>query len=290
MVEGGLLHFGSHAVNSFTMDPSSTATPNGFGEALRSARESRGVTLETIGDRTKISRSVLLALEAGDFAKLPDRVFVRMFLRQVLSILDEDERPWLQAFEGAWGRFVRASQPLVVVAPPSPVRRTRPGPWILGGVIAVASVVLLVHLGTRSARSGRPGEPGTTATVPSAPASRGGAPGMVPLPSQTPAAVEAPPTPQPSGPAAGSLLVISTTGGSCWASVTVAGRAPLEKLLPPGFRWEVETGGKPVDLVLGDAGVAQVDYDGVHRGPVGARGQVVRLHLAPAEAGDGAQP
>src|ERR1700730_14310799 len=56
-------------------------TTSGFGERLRDARERRGISLRQIANATKISVSVLEALERNDISKLPGGVFGRAFVR-----------------------------------------------------------------------------------------------------------------------------------------------------------------------------------------------------------------
>lgn len=57
--------------------------PNGnFGECLRDERESRGVTLQEISDRTRISVRFLTAIEEEEFGILPGGVFSLGFVRQ----------------------------------------------------------------------------------------------------------------------------------------------------------------------------------------------------------------
>jgi len=52
-----------------------------FGRRLRDQRESRGITLEAIAATTKISVSLLAALECGDVSTWPGGIFRRAFVR-----------------------------------------------------------------------------------------------------------------------------------------------------------------------------------------------------------------
>jgi transcriptional regulator with XRE-family HTH domain len=52
-----------------------------FGSELRRQRERRGITLESIEGTTKISRSLLVALERGDLSRWPGGLYRRSFLR-----------------------------------------------------------------------------------------------------------------------------------------------------------------------------------------------------------------
>src|SRR5436305_9699850 len=56
-------------------------TAASFGQMLRDARERRGVSLRQIATATKISVSVLEALERNDISRLPGGIFGRAFVR-----------------------------------------------------------------------------------------------------------------------------------------------------------------------------------------------------------------
>ena len=58
-----------------------------FGPELRSQRERRGVTLESIEQTTKISRSLLVALERGDLSRWPGGLYRRSFLREYAAAI-----------------------------------------------------------------------------------------------------------------------------------------------------------------------------------------------------------
>jgi cytoskeletal protein RodZ len=60
---------------------------------LARRRQKKGVSLETIAERTKISLQFLRAIEAEEFQKLPGGIFSTSYLRQYASIveLDPDE-------------------------------------------------------------------------------------------------------------------------------------------------------------------------------------------------------
>lgn len=61
-----------------------------FGGTLRRAREARGLSLQEIAATTKISASVLEALERNDVSKLPGGIFSRSFVRSYASEIGLD--------------------------------------------------------------------------------------------------------------------------------------------------------------------------------------------------------
>jgi len=75
------------------------------GEVLRRAREARGLTLQQMGERTKIARYHLEHLEADDYGRLPAVVYLRGMLMAVAKELRLDgqkvARSYLQALSDA---------------------------------------------------------------------------------------------------------------------------------------------------------------------------------------------
>jgi hypothetical protein len=64
-----------------------------FGPRLRSERERRGISLETIVTVTKVGADLWLGLERNDFSKWPSGIFARAFIRDYAKAvgLDADE-------------------------------------------------------------------------------------------------------------------------------------------------------------------------------------------------------
>lgn len=64
-----------------------------FGPRLRSDRERRGITIDTIVAVTKVSADLWVGLERNDFSKWPSGIFARAFIRDYARAvgLDSDE-------------------------------------------------------------------------------------------------------------------------------------------------------------------------------------------------------
>jgi cytoskeletal protein RodZ len=269
------------------MKLASASTPREFGAALRAARERSGIGLEVIAERTKIARRVLELLEAGEYAMLPNRVFVRLFLQQYLAIIGEPLADWTPAFESTWQRFEDASQPWEV-AVPAPSRGARVLPWVIGVVVVLGGVagVLLVerhHIQDRPAPAVTTREAQPAATLPHA----GAASAPVSAPPPT-AAAAATPVAAASAPTAAtpqadsSTLVLRALARACWVEVRIAGEHAESRLLAANSEWRVPAGGRAVAVTAGDGGALEIDYLGRRTERVGADGEVVRLHLGPA--------
>ena len=74
-----------------------------FGEELRRERESRGVALETISEKTKVITRYLTALENDRFEALPGGILSKGIVRGYARTVGLDEAEWV-------GRFVTATQ------------------------------------------------------------------------------------------------------------------------------------------------------------------------------------
>jgi cytoskeleton protein RodZ len=71
------------------------------GVALREAREQMGMSVEEVAGRLKFAPRQVAALEAGDFAQLPELAFIRGFVRSYARLLQLDEKSLLDALPGA---------------------------------------------------------------------------------------------------------------------------------------------------------------------------------------------
>jgi len=72
-----------------------------FGDELRLERERRGVSLETMCARTKLSPRQVLDLEAENYGNLPGGVFRKGFVRSYIGVLGLEEQTWLERFEAS---------------------------------------------------------------------------------------------------------------------------------------------------------------------------------------------
>ena len=72
---------------------------------LENLRASRGVSLEDIADRTKISMRFLRAIEEEEFGKLPGGIFATSYLRQYAAAVGYDEIDLISHYEQKSGRY-----------------------------------------------------------------------------------------------------------------------------------------------------------------------------------------
>ncbi len=249
------------------------ATPREFGQALKHARESAGLTLEAIAARTKIGVRMLAAIEDGEFGRLPSQVFARMFVRQYLELIGAAPEEWLPGYDAAWRHFAESSQSFPV-GPSLPMKKRHLGPWMIGLALVAAGVAGVLLVERRQGQVPPDAAEAPALTV----AQRGAAAPFAPTPAP-PLQPTSPAQPAPAAPPP-TTLVVRALQAPCWVEVRIAGERPASRLLAAGAAWEVAAGGREIDLVLGDAGAVSVAYMGDVRRPAGHAGEVARLHFA----------
>jgi cytoskeletal protein RodZ len=85
---------------NFTSTEETTGTPVGIGAQLRAAREEKGLSLEQVAAETRIPQRHLVAIEAGDFGRLPGRTYAVGFSRtyaKVVGLNQEDVATMVRA-------------------------------------------------------------------------------------------------------------------------------------------------------------------------------------------------
>ena len=116
-----------------------------FGLRLRSERERRGITLETIATVTKVSADLWDGLERNDFSRWPSGVFARAFVRDYARAIGLDADEVVQEFcrlfpigDRRANRLIRAQADLIGHQldyvepgglPPQGDRRVASRPW-----------------------------------------------------------------------------------------------------------------------------------------------------------------
>lgn len=75
------------------------------GEFFKLVRETKGLTVDEVASKTRIRSDFVKALEDGNFAKLPDQVFARGFVRSYARSLGLDEEDAIHRFIQSAGAF-----------------------------------------------------------------------------------------------------------------------------------------------------------------------------------------
>jgi cytoskeleton protein RodZ len=287
--------------------PSTSDRTSSFGRRLRAARESRGRTLQQIADSTKISASVLDALERDNPSRLPAGIFMRSFIRSFAAEVGLEPEATLHDFYRAFPAF----------APAQVDEDTREASGGFGGWRAVAGGVAALLFVTATAAGGYALIANPPSWLPwgvGAPP-ESAAPAPVLLPAAAPAPLEAPSPgaqrsrpvadaepvraevtaasgvvpasapgpdgkpPMPQSPASPQVQLVIHPRGACWVRVIALGRVRVARLMQAGERQMLDVSG-PLIIEVGDAGAFDFSINGEPGRPLGPAGKVVRANLS----------
>ena len=147
-----------------------------IGSRLRAAREAKGLTISELADQTRVRVAALEAIEAGDFARLPEPIYVQSYLRAFAQAVGVPVEPVLEAFRRAAPSAPPPSA--VAVAVSRRTIETKPaGSLSLGGIVlGLAALALVAGYLFVSLRSRAVTNP-TTVETPSTPAGVSDPPG-----------------------------------------------------------------------------------------------------------------
>lgn len=90
-----------------------------IGETLKSLRRRQGISLDMVARSTRIQRKYVEAFERDAYAELPDSLYARHFLRQIVTALHGDPEYFLSRYDEECGTC-----PAVVDALRAPRQRT----------------------------------------------------------------------------------------------------------------------------------------------------------------------
>jgi len=121
------------------------ATP---GAQLKAQREALGLSVEQIADQLKLAPRQVVALEAGDYASLPNMAVTRGFVRAYAKVVRIDATPLVAMIEVRSPTSPEVSPPRKEIAatfsdtrmPLMKSRNSHTGAWVLGGVAVVVVV------------------------------------------------------------------------------------------------------------------------------------------------------
>ena len=275
------------------------------GEFFRQVRETKGLTLDEVAIKTRIHPEYLKALEESNFAKLPEQVFAKGFVRSYARSLGLDEDDAMRRFAVSAGTFydkheererLRQQQ----VEDERKRKANRKAVIAAAGVAVLGLVLLLtreqgpvsvmrspepdVSRGKTTREADRRGKTDNATTdhavKPQASAPVATAPGQPGKPSSlpTPATTSDPLAGLPfdSGAFTGTELVLVLEASELsWVVVQTDDASPHEALLRPGDKltWKAQ---EKFALTIGNAGGIRGELNGKPLAPFGPKGRVVR--------------
>ena len=282
-----------------------------LGERLRQAREEQGLSLADVEERTRIRTDLLDALENDDYARLPEIVYVRGFVRGYAAALGLDPAPLLALLPSKTKEHPITPQEMLDEPLRHPLVRSRLWPRVLLGLVGALIVGVLVwwlvstyylqvdplallRVGTASPTPTLTATPPESGSIPeridptnTPPALIETEPESTPTPEPTPTATVRVPstlaptlTPTPTATQSAPVEVAVRVDARTWLQVTVDGELVLADLIEAGEdpSW---TGQESIALVIGNAGGAYLTVNGEEIGYLGEEGEVIEVVYTP---------
>lgn len=134
---------------SISTNESKPQSNNGFGGKLRSARTSRGYSLDMVAKELNILKRYVQALEEENFSALPPFAYARGFIINYAKFLELDSNELANAFDGAYPDDMRPKTTSSPLTPMGTLHRGRSSvrlnPWLIAGVVGliILGIVLL---------------------------------------------------------------------------------------------------------------------------------------------------
>ncbi len=118
------------------------------GEFFKQVRETKGLTVDEVASKTRIRSDFVKALEDGNFAKLPDQVFAKGFVRSYARSLGLDEEDAIHRFAQSAGAFYdkQDERERLKVRQVEEERKRRANRKAVGVAIGIAVITLIFLL------------------------------------------------------------------------------------------------------------------------------------------------
>jgi cytoskeleton protein RodZ len=242
-----------------------------IGEALRSAREAQGKSLDDAAVATRIRPSYLDALEEERFGSLGGSVYAKGFLRSYAGYLGLDPGPLLEAY-----RAQETPEQPVFERAPQAIGGLRPGrlgrSWLAVAIVC-ASILLLVSLWGLLRPAPDPVQPQPAFVTPPA-RTTGPGPGARSGPGARPAPATG------ARPAARAVTVTLRYAGASWTRVTADGGVAFEGIPGPGQR-RAFSARRSLVVVLGYPAGVRLTVNGKDLGVADRSGNIWRHRFTP---------
>lgn len=251
----------------------------GVGQRLADARVARGLSVAEVAAATRLRSTVIERIEAEQFERLDEPVFVRGYLKAFAQVVGLDPADVVAEYMGVEPPVAtEASGPAPhkldiftkMGEEPLPARRNPTGLLVALSLIVLVALIAWVKLG--------PGASSAEDLLPSQSPSSEQTPtdGATPAASETPSAEPSStldPTPTGVDPSVVTVQVRATA--ACWFSaVASTGEVLLQKTLQDGDTFTFIDASQ-ITVRIGNAGALQLTVNGVELGALGSDGQVV---------------
>ncbi len=258
-------------------------SPEGLGGWLRRHREAHALTIDYLARTTKISKTILTAIETGDVRRLPAAIYTRGFVKAYAREVGLDPERTADEYLAAIAP-IAARSPLDDAGHLPPVTREANAPMHtpggaggmrvdnsmgqFGWVTTIVAVIgLIVYLGYLGSFGDADNQDAAAVTVEETAES-----------DVAPAAQNARLAPDATRAVEGPLRVELRTHGLCWLVISVDGEPVLARLLQPNEHHTFDVAEEAV-MRVGDPGALTLSINGQPGRSLGPAGQPVDIRI-----------
>jgi cytoskeletal protein RodZ len=245
-----------------------------FGTYLRRARERAGLTLHDVAKDTKISMSVLEALERDDHTHLPGGLFTRAFIRNYAARVGLDPAEAVRLFLEHHPAESEVATQITKIPEEETFESHRQIASVALSFSVISALVLVLFFVAARGDDSSPAQARSQATSAS-PTSESTV--KVPEPQST-VGTESPPQPEPAAPEPTELTLTLHPVAPCWAKVSAGGREQLARLVQPGEQVQLRSS-QELTFLAGDAAACTFSINGSKAQVLGGPGQVVQVRI-----------
>lgn len=276
---------------------------------LKEIRESRGISFQKIIEATKVSPQMIQALEGSDFSKLPEPVYTRAFLKSYARVLDIDSTPLIERYDSYCSEIQKPDNKYDHLKKRRHRRSALPRIVLAVIVIALASLAVYYVWGSQSnwypakrvpmtetkavqppadtARVVTEETPFDRPEIPPQPAETGSDdPGeelrteeiITPAAEQAAGRVTPEPMPARPGDLSDELVLEIRATELTWIRI-IRDNEPPEQLYLRAGNFLTRRAVTGFDIIVGNAGGAEVIFQGASLGRIGNPGEVVSMRL-----------
>lgn len=254
--------------------PAHSVEPPALGTTLRKAREAVGLSADDLARSLHLNLSVIQALDADDYAKLPPPTFVHGYLRHYASAVGLSADDLIAAYRVRSGEQAQKITPEFThpVQARSNDSSVKAASWFIGLIMVMLVIAWWqspnIHSDTDNALTLAAGDPLVSLTVQALPIPQIDGPvipgGMAPetLPDAESAAESSAPEPSISDSSRPSDHLRLTMTADSWIEITNAdGQRVFYGMGKQGQEIELEVA-PPISLLFGHAPGVEVEYNG----------------------------
>src|SRR5690606_35632405 len=116
-----------------------------IGDIIRQAREKKNVSVKIVAQHTKISSTNLEALEANDLASLPNKAYVKGYVKSCAKLLNLNENDCLNILQANYDALEKPHK-LKAEKQQEKINEVREGNELLLKMVGVVAVIVIIVL------------------------------------------------------------------------------------------------------------------------------------------------